>query len=147
MSPVVLYDTLRCHSPFCTVLLCLLFEPCCIGLGGGEILIFNPQFACLSIFDIQFASLSIFDPAHTNSFNLRDYEGFLSFLISSCFFTLFRTLEMTILPSALIRWPRRLLSPSVCAHFSQHLPGRPGFCRRQAYGRCLMFFLAKLTSC
>ena len=76
-----------------------------------EISIFNPEFERHSIFDIQFASLSIFDPAHTNSFNLRDYEGFLLFLISSCFFTLFRTLEMTILPSAHIRWPRRSLSP------------------------------------
>jgi len=42
-------------------------------LRGGEILIFNSEFASLSVFDIEFANLSIFNPAHANCFTSRDF--------------------------------------------------------------------------
>jgi hypothetical protein len=64
----------------------------------GEISIFNPQFTHLSIFDIQFASLSIFNLIHANSFNSRDYGGFLLFLIPKYFLSLLRAREKTKTP-------------------------------------------------
>jgi hypothetical protein len=54
----------------------------------------------------QYSSLSIFNPAHANCFNPKDYKEFISFLIFSYLFTLFRPWKNddTTLPSILLAW-------------------------------------------
>jgi len=44
--------------------------------GGGGILIFDIEYACLISFDIKFADFSKYDIDHVNSFETGDFGSF-----------------------------------------------------------------------